>query len=888
MSGPMLLGVDSTRRLWLDVATTPLVRDVILRDGSPLRLRTPTLADYDAIKSFYDGLSEDSLYTRFHGYVRTEGPARADAEADGDARVVLTGWRADRVVALGGYDRLREPAAAEVAFTVAEDFQGSGIATRILEQLAEIGAARGIERFDAEVAETNTAMLRVFRRAGFGVRSKLDFEELLVSLDIHPTEAVRERIEERDHVGVVASLRAILAPGSVAGASNEAGSLGGDLFANLIAGGFRGMAVPVNRSERAVRSVRAVASLGDLEEAPELVVVAVPAEETLEVATEAARMGVNALLVTTRLAEGAAVDLGRQQRLLEIVRSAGLRLVGPSSLGVVNNDPSISLRATFAGVPVPAGRLAISSQSGAIGIALLGDAAARRLGVSSFASLGDRADVSTNDLLEYWEEDETTAAILLYVETFGNPDHFGRIARRVARRKPILAIKGRRAEVRSAEAGSHTAAALREDALVDALLRHAGVMRFHSGEELFDTAEFLEKQSLPLGHRVGIVSNSRGVATLAIDACGSRGLAVGSSLVVGPRAGPADYAANTRDLLIEQTIDAVMAYYVDLGGGDPQAVLAAISAQQDKPMVASVLSGDGRRVERQNGSIPNFRFPETCAAVLGRAVERREWLSRALGLLPELDGIDAEAARARVDGWLDDHMVDSQEGGGWLPTTESEALLATHGIPIVASEHCSDIDHAVASAAALGGSIVLKADFPPPAHATDVDAVLLGLEGEAAVRAGWGELERRSLSAGRDWRGAIVQPLVASGADVLVGALADPELGQVMAIGLGGRQAGLARDVAYRLLPLTDVDAGELIEGSDAVSIQLDGFRGSPPRDRVALQDLILRFAALLRAVPELVEVDLNPVRCLVDGALVLDMRMRLERRSRPESVTRW
>ena len=872
----------------------PLVRDVILRDGTPLRLRTPTPGDYDDIRAFYDRLSEDSLHTRFHGYVRTEGPARSDAEADGDARVVLLGWRADRVVASGSYDRLREPAVAEVAFTVAEDFQGRGVATRILEQLAEIGAEQGIVRFDAEVMDSNQAMLAVFGRAGFGVRSKLDFDELLVSLDIQPTEAVQERIEERDHVGVVASLRSILAPTSIAvvGASDEPGSRGGDLFASLIAGGFQGAAIPVNRNGGVVHSVRAARSLSDLAEPPELVVIAVPDEEVLDVAAEAARIGAKALLVLSRLAEGEGEDTGRQRQLLEIVRSAGLRMVGPRTLGVLNNDASVSLRGTFAGAPVPAGRLAISSQSRAIGIALLGDAVARRLGLSSFASLGGRADVSTNDLLEYWEEDEATRAVILYVETFGNPEHFGRIARRVARRKPILAIKGRRAQDPHAGAGSHTAAALRGDALVDALLRQAGVMRFHSGEELFDTAEFFETQPLPLGHRMGIVSNSRGVAALAADACGSRGLAVGSSLAIGSRAGPADYAASMRGLLTGQTIDAVMAYYVDVGSGDPQSVLAAISevaAEQKKPVVASVLGSSGRRVERQGDSVPNFRFPETCAGVLARAVERREWLSRALGQRPEMDGIDAEAARARVAAWLDDHpTVDTQEEGGWLPTAESEALLATHGIPFVASESCPDVERAVSSAAARGGPVVLKADFPPPAHAADVDAVLLGLEGEAAVRAGWQELVRRSRTAGREWRGVIVEPLVGSGADVLLGALADPDLGQVMAIGLGGRRAGLGRDVAYRLLPFTDVDARELIDASETLSIQLDGFRGSLPLDRLALQELILRFAALLRAVPELVEVDLNPVRCLPDGAVVLDMRLRVERRSRAESVTRW
>ena len=878
----------------MSVGGAPLLRDVILRDGTPLRLRAPTPADYDYIKAFYDGLSEDSLFMRFHGSVRTEAPAHSDAEADGDTRVVLIGWRGDRVVASGSYDRLREPAVAEVAFTVAEDFQGRGVATRMLEQLADIGAERGIARFDAEVMDSNQAMLAVFNRAGFGVRNRLDFDELLVSLDIHPTEAVQEKIDRRDHLGVVASLRSILAPASVAvvGASNEPGSRGGDLFANLIAGGFQGAAVPVNRSGEVVHSVRAARSLGELAEPPELVVVAVPDEEVLDVAAEAARIGAKAMRVVSSLAGDTGEDTLRQRRLLEIVRSAGLRMVGPGTLGVLNNDASVRLRGTFAGAPVPAGRLAISSQSGAIGIALLGDAAARRLGLSCFASLGDRADVSTNDLLEYWEEDQATAAVILYVETFGNPEHFGRIARRVARRKPILAIKGRIAQHRDAGAGSHTAAALRGDALVDALLLQAGVMRFHSGEELFDTAEFFGAQPLPLGRRIGIVSNSRGVATLAVDACGSRGVAVGRSLVIGHHARPADYATSMRALLAEQTIDAVVASYVDVGGGDPQSVLAAIchaAAGQPKPVVASVLGGDGRRVEPHDVPVPNFHSPESCAGVLARAVERREWLSRALGQRPDFDGIDADSARARVAGWFDSHAAeDTQGGSGWLPTAESEALLATHGIPFVASESCSAVEQAGSSAAALGGPVVLKADFPPPAHAADVDAVLLGLEGEAAVRAGWQELERRCRAAGREWRGVTVQPFVGSGADVLLGALTDLDLGQIMAIGLGGRRAGLGRDVAYRLLPLTDMDARELIDASETLSVQLEGFRGSLPLDRLALQELILRFAALLRAVPELVEVDLNPVRCLPDGVLVLDMRMRVQRRPHADSVTRW
>jgi acetate---CoA ligase (ADP-forming) len=390
------------------MASAQLIRDVILRDGSTLRLRTPSPADFDDIKAFYDALSPESRYLRFHGYGRTDTAARDYAEADGVDRMALIGHHSDRVVAAAGYDRLREPAVAEVAFAVAEDFHGSGTATRMLEQLAEIAAGRGIQRFDAEVMADNSAMLRVFKPAGFGLRRTGGFGEVVVSLDIRPTEAVKERIEERDRRAAVASLRPILAPRSIAvvGAFSEPGSLGAAVLANIVAGGFTGVAAPVSRSGGVVQSMRVAPSLGALDEAPELVVIAAPAAEVLDVASEAAQKGSRALMVLSAgFAEDGEEGRAREERLLEIVRSGGLRMVGPNCLGVRNTDPAVSLDATLARSGMREGRLAICSQSGAIGIGLLGHAEARGLGVSSFASLGNRADVSTNDLLELWEED---------------------------------------------------------------------------------------------------------------------------------------------------------------------------------------------------------------------------------------------------------------------------------------------------------------------------------------------------------------------------------------------------------------------------------------------------------------------------------------------------
>jgi acyl-CoA synthetase (NDP forming)/RimJ/RimL family protein N-acetyltransferase len=873
-----------------------LVRDVLLRDGSSLRLQAPTPVDFDDIKAFYDGLSPQSRHLRFHGWGRTDTVARADAEASGVDRLALIGRRDGRVVAVACYVGLREPGVAEVAFAVADDDQRRGIGMRMLEQLAEIGARRGIHRFDAEVMANNRPMLGVFEHAGFGVRRE-GFGELTVWLDITPTEAVLERIDERDHFAAVASLRPILAPSSIAvvGAAARPGNVGRAVLANIIGGGFEGVVTPVNRAGGVVCSLRAARNLGELEVAPELVIIAAAGDEVLEFAAEAAATGAQALLVLPAgPEENGEASLAREERLLEIVRGGGLRMVGPSSLGVLNTAAEVGLNATFTRASVRAGALAICSPSGAVGIGLLGHAAARQLGVSMFASLGNRADVSTNDLLECWEHDERTAAVILYVESFGNPEHFTRIARRVSRIKPILVVKGRRrAERVLNEARSHTAAALRGDAAVDALLHQAGVLRFRSGEELFNAAEFFERQPLPNGRRIGVVSNSAGVATLAADACATRGLEVREAgdaqnpLLLGISSGPGEYAASIRDLLGDASIDALMVYYVDFYDGDPEAVMEAISAVsegQPKPVVASVLRSDGRLPGRNGLGVPNFLFPESCAAVLARAAERREWLSRPLGEPPQYSDLDGPAARVVISSFLD-----REPAGGWLSLAEAEALLATHAIPVAASRHCRDVERAVAVTAEIGAPVALKADFAAPAHASDIDAVMLGLEGEPAVRSGWRELERRVRAAGREWIGAIVQRLVPpGGADVLVGSIGDPDLGPVLAVGFGGRRAGLGRSAAFRLLPVTDAEADELIDSAEGVATQLDGFRGSAVLDREALRELMLRFALLLRELPEVVETDLNPVRCMPSGCVVLDMRLRIEHRRPVERVKTW
>jgi acyl-CoA synthetase (NDP forming)/RimJ/RimL family protein N-acetyltransferase len=892
------LSADPLPRLSSSLLAGPLTRDVILADGSTLRLRAPGPEDYDDVKAFYDRLSPESRYMRFHGTVRTDIPSRYVVEASGVDRVALICRHGDRIVAIANYDRLLEPGVAEIAFAVADDFRRRWTATRLLEQLAAIAAERGIRRFDAEVLAINHAALGVFKEAGFKVRRQGAGGEVTLMLDVTPSESVWERTDERDHAGVVASMRSVLAPTSIAivGASDDPADPGAAVLSNVLDGHFQGVAVPINRAGGVIRSIRVAPSIAELEEAPELVVTAVPPAEVVEIAREAAEKGAKALIVLRcETADGASQAHEWEEPLLEVLRTAGMRLVGPNCLGVLNTDPHVSLNATLAGFRVPAGRLAICSESGAIGIALLGHATARRLGVSSFASLGQRADVSTNDLLEIWEEDSRTAVLMLYVETVGNPERFARIARRVAQRKPILAIKGhRRPDPPRSEARSHTSAALRGDAVVDGLLHHGGVQRFRTGEEMFNAAEFYDRQPLPLGRQIGIVSNSVGIATLAADACATRGLVIAQArgraqnpLVMHIRATKRDYVRAVRAVVRDPGVDALMAFYVDPLGGDPDGVLEAISrtaAGQGKPVVACVVTAEGELPTGRSLRVPNFRFPESCADVLARAAERRAWLSRPLGEPPRYGDLDPAAARELIGARLDREQGD----GPWLASHEAEALLATHGLAFVPSHRCEDADRAVAIAEQIGGPIALKARRQPPAYAGDIDAVLLGLEGEAAVRAGWRELGQRVQQTGSPWMGAIVQRLMPPGADLLVGTVNDPEFGRVMAVGLGGRHGGLPGTAAFRLPPNTDVDADELINASEQVTTQLDGSRGLPRLDRAALRELVLRFALLLRETRQIVEADLNPVRCMANGCVVLDMRLRIERARPTERVKTW
>ncbi len=867
--------------------------DVILRDGGTLRLRPPITADSEALLDFYRALSSQSLHRRFHGFPNLR-PQLVESllEPDWAERGALLGALADengeRIVAIGNYVRLRDPALAESAFAVADSEQGRGIGTRLLERLAARAAGVGIESFVAEVLPENRSMLGVFERAGFELTRELAGGVVEVQFPIALTERFELSVEERDHTAVVASLRSFFEPKSVAivGASPRRGTIGGELFRNVLEGDFTGAAYPVNPKGVAVAGVRGYASVAEVPDPVDLAVIAVPGEYVLDAAEDALRHGVRALVVISAgFAEVGSEGAERQDELLALVRSHGARLIGPNCLGIAVAGPR--LNATFAARSAPSGNIGFSSQSGALGLALLEAAHARGLGLSAFVSIGNKADVSSNDLLEWWEEDESTEVVLLYVESFGNPRRFGRLARRVARRKPILALKSGTSASGQRAASSHTAALAGSEAGVDALFHHAGVTRATSLEELIDVATLLSSQPEPKGRRVAVLTNAGGLGILAADACDAAGLelpALGEETVARLRellpaeaslANPVDMLGSATAASYEQAVplvladaqvDAALVLFVPAVTATADQVAVAVDAAarmaaSEKPVLAVVMSSAGvPEALRTNSAVAAFAYPESAARALGRVAERAEWLRRPLGSVPSLEGIDRATAVRVVERAL------GHAGDSWLDPAETRELLAAYGLPLVPERIAEDAATAVQAAAELGFPAVVKSSAAG-AHKTETGGIALDLEDEEAVRA----------AAERIGFPVVVQPMLRGGTELLAGLLQDPVFGPLVAFGPGGVFAELIGEATLRIAPLTDLDAEELVTAGKAGRL-VRGFRGAEPADRAALVDLVHRLAALGEDLPAVAELDLNPVLGFPDRAVAVDARVRVRR----------
>jgi acetyl coenzyme A synthetase (ADP forming)-like protein len=875
--------------------------DVALRDGSTVHIRPVRPEDEQPLCDFFSELSPDARGFRFFTAAASmERAAGLAVDIDYSLRYGLVATRGDDDHIVGHGTYLADgPERAEVAFAVADRLVGRGLGTILLAHLAEVAAENRIPIFEAEVLPGNSRMVEVFRESGFPAETQATPGAIHIELATSFSPEAVERFQQRDRLAAAAAVRRFLAPQSIAviGASRRRGTVSGEVFHNILDGGYGGVVYPVNPSAEVVQSVRAYPDVLSVPGEVDLAVICVPAAFVTAAARDCAEKGVPAIVVISAgFGETGEEGLARQRELVEICREAGIRLIGPNCLGVLNTEDGISLNATFApGMPPPGG-VGFVTQSGALGLTLIDLAGSRGLGVSSFASIGNRADITANDMLEYWEEDERTRVAMLYIESFSNPRRFSTVARRIGRQKPVVVVKSGRSAAGARATESHTGALISaSDVTVDALFDQVGVIRTDSLAELLDVASLLANQPLPGGSRVGIITNAGGPGIMCADTCEAAGLEVPplpeevkESLrgILAPEAGlgnPVDMIATAtaeqyRDTITAMAawegIDALIVIFIrpllTRAEDVADAVQAACaSLPRDLPVQAVFMSAEDHAAIGSAGGVPVHLYPEDAARALGRVMRHVNWRARPHEEPPVFDDTDVELGAVTIARAL-------ERGGGWLGMTEITELLGHHGIAMPAWRSVSDPVAAGHAADELGGRIALKAAGPEIVHKTDLGAVRVGLRGAAEVSWAAVEMDEELEAAGVARQEFIVQSMVDDGAELLVGVVLDPVFGPVLACGAGGTRAELLKDVAVRICPLNRQEAREMIR-SLATYPLLTGFRGAPEADLGALEDLLLRLSAMVEAHHEIVELDLNPVMAGPYGALAVDARIRVQ-----------
>ncbi|MFN7828783.1 MAG: GNAT family N-acetyltransferase [Acidobacteriota bacterium] len=890
--------------------------DVLLRDGSVLRMRPLQPGDRDALIRLFNRCSPETKRFRFLRMITSLPDSMLDQLVAVDGRdnvalVVLQGKdEGEEIVAVGRYhqmpDRLE---VAEVSFLVEDAMQRRGIGTVLLDTLAEIGRENGIHYFSADVLADNRTMLSVFRKAGYAITSGISYGVTHLEFPISRSEVAETRRERQEAQAERNSLQSVMAPRTIAvvGASRNPGSVGGSLFRNLLHWGFTGTIYPVNPTARSIAGVRSYANLGELPEVPELVFIVIPVGQVLDIARECAALGVRALcVITAGFAEVGNNGVALEEELLSICRSTGMRLVGPNCMGLVNSAGATRMLGTFARVDPPAGNVAMSSQSGALGIALMEQAAQLGLGVSSFISIGNRADVSSNDLLLFWESDEATDVILLYMESFGNPRRFARTARMVSRAKPIVAVKAGRSTVGAEAASSHTASLAGSDQAADALFAQTGIIRVDTLDDFFSVARLLASQPIPRGKRVAVLTNGGGPGIIAVDAAVAAGLdipalseatqarlrevlpphaAVRNPVDTIAGAGPETYRACLEILCDDPDLDALVVIFIPplaTPTREVAQVLAEVMAARpslDKTVVAvffdpatsmlSVPVSASSDVPVRPRKVPVYTFPEAAVTSLARAVRYGTWRSKRIGR--QIDQ-PVDLARAR-------EIVAAYPQGGWLAPDDVVSLLAGASIGVTRPRLATSAAEAARIAREIGHPLALKIADPPVLHKSDVDGIILNVSPDetGAVEVAWERLTRQVAAHGIELKGASLMPMARPGVEVLAGMTVDPVFGPLVAFGTGGYYVELIRDVAFRVLPMTDQDVSEMIASTRASQL-LKGYRGSPEADLKAVEELLLRLGALVEKVPEIAEIDLNPVivHPRGEGLTMIDARVRL------------
>jgi acyl-CoA synthetase (NDP forming)/RimJ/RimL family protein N-acetyltransferase len=851
--------------------------DVVLRDGTVAHVRPIRPEDADGLRRFHAGQSEESIYLRFFAPLRmlSDADVHRFTHVDYSDRVALVATMREDIIGIGRYDRIDERS-AEVAFNISDHYQGKGIGSVLLEHLAAIAQEVGITRFTAEVLPQNRKMLAVFADAGYEVSRHIEDGVVEVGFDIEPTDRSKAVAMAREHRAEARSMHALLHPTSIAlvGASRREEAIGSQLLQRLVSAGFTGRVHPVNPHVKRLRRRTAYPSVAAVPEPVDLAVVAVPAPAVLEVVDECAEAGVKALLVVSSgFAEEDAAGAELQAELVRRARGAGMRVVGPNSFGIINNDTEVRLNASLAPTLPPPGRLGLFAQSGALGIAVLASAARRNLGISTFGSAGNRVDVSGNDFMQYWIDDEKTDAVGLYLESMGNPRKFSRIARNLALIKPVIVVKSGVSRF-GVPPGHRVRETKARPEVFSAMLKQAGVIRVENVHQLFDVAQLVVHQPLPRGERVAVVGNSAALGTLTADACTSWELKVTHGPVCLRSEATADeFRSALARAFADEKVDSVLTCFIPplvTGDEDVAAAVRDTAAHTDKPCVATFLGmrgvDDGHSSVRGTGgetrAIPVYAMPEDAVRALAAATRYGQWRIKDHGTPVAPAGINRRIAEDVVE-----TVLSVTPRGRRLQHDEAAALLAAYGIDVWAQHDVRTADEAVAAADAFGYPVVLKSVAPMMRHQGGVSGVRVDLADEASLRAAWTSLSDRlaPLQADR----FVVQKMANPGVACVVTSDEDPLFGPVLGFSVAGLPTELLGDIAYRIPPLTDVTVSELISSVRAAPV-LHGYRGQTPVHRAALTDLISRVSVLADDLPEVASLVLNPVNAHPGGVEVL------------------
>jgi len=860
--------------------------DVVLADGGTMSVRPIRPDDAERIVAFHERQSPESIYFRFFSPRPrlSERDVERFTHVDYRDRMAFVGLLGDDLIGVARYDRHQGRSDAEVAFFIDDHHHGRGMATVLLEYLAVAARESGITGFTATVLPQNRKMLGVFTQAGFTARSHFEDGVIEVELGIDPTPEALAAIEHREATAEARSVARLLAPTSIAviGASREPGTIGHGVFEQLIRHGFEGPVYPVNRDADVVASVRAWGSVLDVPGELDLAVVCVPADEVLRVVEQCAVKRVQGLIVLSAgFADADEAGERREAELVAYARRHGMRLIGPNALGAINTDPKVSLHATFVPVnPVP-GRVGLLAQSGVIGAAIVEAARSAGVGISSFVSVGNKADVSGNDLLRYWADDPNTDVAMLYLESFGNPAKFSRIARELARTKPVVAVKIRG---EGSDDWDDVEDLVASDETVSALLGQTGIIRVDNLTQMLHTAGVLASQPLPAGNRVAVLTNSWGPTWLATDALRARGLDPARPVTLGNDASPARFAEALRDLYAAPDVDAVLVVYAPGLRTHYNRVAAAVRDAACLPgavtTVACLLGHQGPSILADDRvRVPQFPFPEEAALALGRVAAYAAWRAEPDGTTYEPDPEALARARALVAGWL---ATPAAADGGvsgvgpadrWgrrtLGVASVDELLGVVGLSLVPQAVTSGLDETVAAARRIGYPVAVKAGGLERLTKTEAGGVALDVHGDEEVR----DAHRRMEAVlGDAMRPTIVQEMVPEGVECRIGIARHPAVGDVITLGVGGALAERVGQQAVRLFPVTDVDAHRLIDASDLAALLAD----AAPADRDALADLLHRLAGLADAVPEIVRIRLNPVMVVDGRAALTDARITL------------